>query len=98
MFTFLLFLALALCAIAAPAFATTDPEQLRTDITNTLLVIVLIGACVVSGIFLFKHEFTKFAGFIGLAIVIIVVVGSKGEILVVIGNWVAGWFGTSVQQ
>lgn len=81
--------------LATPAFAT-DPEQLRTEITTTALVIVLIVVCVVSILFVIKREFNALIGFIGISIVVITIVATKGEVLVNIANWVAGWFGTSV--
>lgn len=91
-----LLIALCLCAIT-PAFAAADPEQIRTEVTKTALVIVLITCCVVAIVFVIKQQFAALFGFLGIAVIVVVLVGTKGEILVVFANWVSSWFGTSIQ-
>jgi len=92
---FIVSLLLLFClSMAVPAFAeATDPDQLRTDITKTALVIALIVICVASLLFVIKQQFSALAAFLGISIIVITIVATKGSVLVEIANWVASWFG-----
>lgn len=86
---------LLLCVGLATAAFATDAEQLKTEITSTALVILLIAVCVVSIVFVVKREFNALIAFIGISIIVITIVATKGDVLVKMADWVAGWFGSS---
>lgn len=79
---------------ATPALA--GEEELLKQISTTARVLTLIVAIGVAVILLAKQQYAAFGIFLLIAILVLAIVITQGQILITISNWVANWFGAEV--
>lgn len=83
---------LAMMMLTGPAFADSSVQDLNTQVSTTALFIAFTVIVVVSVFFIIKHQYIFLSTFLGVSLIVVLIVATKGMIIMVPVKWVASWF------